>query len=173
MAESASLADLVDEGMMLVRSSLRLTAKNTLIVALLRDGASWDEPALIDSMRRDIDGLIAERLADLTRLESAIDRARGRPGQPRSPDDYRRMDVPVLERRREVGEALVARLRELATDEAALRHDLFAARDSALTEIQLHRWAAAGLLPRRIDPAERARQLRALRRDVAALRRGR
>src|SRR5215207_5546409 len=103
----------VDEGLLIVASAFRLALKNLLIVRALRDGADYDESALVAALNAEIGGLITEKEEEAVRLRKAMRSARRRKGWASWHDDYRQQDMPALERRAEISGRLVDRLRSL------------------------------------------------------------
>lgn len=163
---------LVDEGMLIVRSALRMSAKNRLIMQVLGAGETFDEDALIEEVRADARSLAAEKSDEAERLEVVATKAAKRPGRATFHDDYRRQDVRALTLRERVGRETARRLYELGDDDKALRDLIHSARESALDDVIQARISA--VMPYRRDPAyrrERNERMRALADDLAVLRR--
>jgi hypothetical protein len=168
-AASPSIDALVDEGMLVIGAALRLGAKNRLILRSLRDGAGYDEQELRQMFRAHMFALIEEKEEEHRRLAEEIPRARRLLGKPLSADDYRRVDVPVLELRQEVSEGLVDRLRASADDGDFLTRQLELARESALDEIVHPRLARMHVpLDERYE-SERAARMELVRADLLRL----
>ncbi len=163
---------LVDEGMLIVRSALRMSAKNRLIMQVLGAGETFDEDALIEEVRADARSLAEEKSDEAERLEVVATKAAKKPGRATFHDDYRRQDVRALTLRERVGRETARRLYELGDDDTALRDLIHSARESALDDVIQARISA--VMPYRRDPAyrrERNERMRALADDLAVLRR--
>ncbi len=163
---------LVDEGMLIVRSALRMSAKNRLIMQVLGAGETFDEDALIEEVRADARSLAEEKSDEAERLEVVATKASKKPGRATFHDDYRRQDVRALTLRERVGRETARRLYELGDDDTALRDLIHSARESALDDVIQARISA--VMPYRRDPAyrrERNERMRALADDLAVLRR--
>ncbi len=163
-----SLTPLIEEGLLVVASALRLSLKNHIILRALRDGQRWDDSALAALVRQDIDALSREKREDSERLALATTRASRRRGRATHASDYRRDDVELLADREKINRTVAERLRELAHDDGYIAGVVARARDSALDEILL----AASALPMAdatTDPVERAARITALRGEIAQL----
>lgn len=163
---------LVDEGMLIVRSALRMSAKNRLIMQVLGAGETFDEAALIEELRADARSLAEEKSEEAERLEAVATKAAKKPGRATYHDDYRRQDVRALILRERVGRETARRLHEFGEDDQALRDLMHSARDAALDDV-IHARISA-VMPYRRDPAyrrERAERMRALADDLSVLRR--
>jgi hypothetical protein len=163
---------LVDEGMMIVRSALRMSAKNRLIMQVLGSGDVFDEDALIAAVRLDAESLAAQKSEEASRLEGVVTKAAKKPGRATYHDDYRRQDVRALTLREQVGRQTARRLRDLSADDSTLRELIHSARESALDDVIQARLSA--VMPYRRDPdyrRERNERMRALTDDLAVLRR--
>lgn len=163
---------LVDEGMMIVRSALRMSAKNRLIMQVLGAGEAFDEDALVDAVRTDARALAEEKSEEAERLEVVATKAAKKPGRATFHDDYRRQDVRALTLRERVGRETARRLHELGDDDAALLDLIHSARESALDDVIQARLSA--VMPYRRDPLyrrERSERMRALADDLAVLHR--
>ncbi|MFD1714224.1 hypothetical protein ACFSBZ_07065 [Amnibacterium flavum] len=166
-AEEPSVERQVEEGVLIVAASLRLSMKNRLIVRALRDGELYDDTWMTGALRGEIDDLIAEKTSDADRLENTRARAQSRRGRPGDPADYRRMDVHALAMREQITRVLTMRMAELADDRTFTDAIIAAAREAALDEMLGSR------LKPSFDPADdptyaRERRLRinALKEDI-------
>ena len=146
--EPASLERLVEEGLLIADSALRMTLKNAIIVAALRDRRALDRDAL--------HALAVERLGELAEGERA---AAGRD----------RLEIGSGARRREqVRHALAERLAALAADSERIAAVVERSRASAWEEISgplADRASAAREAERALtadlDPEQRAERVAA------------
>lgn len=167
---SPDLDRLVDEGMMIARSALRMSAKNHLIVAALRSPDDFDEAALLERVRDDAAALAEEKDTEAGRLEGIAGKAAKRSGRASFHDDYRRQDVRALGLREQVNTEMARRLRALVEADEDLRELLSVARESALDDMLQARLVAA--IPFHLDPdylVERGQRLETLTRDLSIL----
>lgn len=168
-----SVESLVEEGMLIIRSALRLAAKNHLIIRALRDDEPYDRDELAVAVRSEMAELAAEKEADAARLKKAGARAARRRGRAVHQTDYRSSDVASLGLREQMNRRLASRLRTLADDDAFIDGILDAARDAAVTEL-----VSAGLgrtpvfRPDRDYERLRAARMRVVQRDLELLARG-
>lgn len=146
------LQRLVDEGMMIAESVLRMQVKNRIIVQVL--GAAADTPAGLDGgevgnmVIEALESFIAERRASANYLAIARDIASHREGEPTDVNDYRDRDAHPLDRRHRI--------------EAALVQELERRRDSAEFLARVQRRAQRAAMdemfrPRMLPAAPRAR----------------
>lgn len=164
-----SIDSLVEEGLLIARSALRLAIKNHIIIRALRERADFDYDDLHRALRDEVNALASERAADAERLEEARDRARKRKGRARHQTDYRQADVELLRLREQIDRVLVQRLQDLVDDEAFFREIVDAARDAAMTEImQAGLWPAETAVDERYRVARRAR-MESVKRDLLEL----
>ena len=140
----------VDEGMLVVAAALRMSAKNRLIVGVLRDRGTYDESGLADAVRDEIDALIAEKERTAERLIAVVARASNRRGDALHQSDYRRADAGAIELRRSIELALADRLRAARDDDQAVEAIVDEARGSAMEEMFRPRYLASA--PRDADP---------------------
>ena len=123
-APVAPISHVVDEGVMITRSAVRMAVKNRMIVAALRDGLSYDHAEFMHAA--------AEQFADFAaHEEESAKRVRERR---EAPNDT----TPDSERREEIHTGLGLAFREIELDVAALDAILTEARDDALAEIAKH-----------------------------------
>ncbi|CAN5179824.1 hypothetical protein BH11ACT3_BH11ACT3_02410 [soil metagenome] len=130
----APLDDLVDEGAMIVASTVRMAVKNLIIISALRDGRDFDEDAMLLEAQSELLRLAAEKREDAVRIGQFGEQAEGRFGKARHQTDYHESDIEALDLRGEVSLALADRLDELSRDEAYGRDLVEKARDSAFAE---------------------------------------
>ncbi|WP_309713831.1 hypothetical protein [Pseudolysinimonas sp.] len=160
-------SDVVADAVLLATGAVRSTVKNLLIVRALRDRADFDEPWWHSAVAREFELLAVENEADATRLEGVRTAAKKKQGRALHPADFRARDAPVLKRRMRILRKIATRLRELATDEDAVRALVEEARQNALHEITTARHDPSPRAAR--DPEERAAGLALLADDLAAL----
>lgn len=164
-----SIDSLVEEGLLIARSALRLAIKNHIIVRALRDRADFDDVELHRALRDEVQALASERAADAERLEDAGDVARTRKGRARHQTDYRQADVELLRLREQIDRVLAQRLLDLGEDEVFVREIVDEARDAAMTEIlQAGLWPVDTVVDDRYRMARRAR-MESVKRDLLKL----
>jgi hypothetical protein len=166
---SADVDRQVDEGMLVVAAALRMSAKNRLIVGVLRDRGSYDEGGLADAVRDEIDALIAEKEQTAERLIAVVARASNRRGDALHQSDYRRADAGAIELRRSIELALAERLRATRDDDAAIEAIVDQARGSAMEEMFRPRYLASSPNELEHDYAERRDERMGLLADDLAL----
>ncbi|GAA2173449.1 hypothetical protein GCM10009846_15510 [Agrococcus versicolor] len=125
----------VDEGLLIVITGLRLSARNRVVLDVLRDRADVTEASLAAAVRADALALAEEQRAGIERIQRIRDRAAGRRGQALHGADYRRGDVAPLELRARIAELLAQRLEALADDDDAVSAIVVAARRSAMDDM--------------------------------------
>jgi hypothetical protein len=130
----AALDDLVDEGAMIVASTVRMAVKNLIIVSALRDGRDFDPDAMLVEVQSELRRLADEKREDAARIEQFGERAEGRFGKARHQWDYHESDLEALDLRENVSLALAERLEALSHDEAYGRDLVEKARDAAFGE---------------------------------------
>ena len=170
-----STARIVDEGMLIALSAVRMAIKNRIIVGALRDHSDYVPADYARLTRQEIEAVARENDEDSTRVErlgSYLSRTTGK-GKGRDLENKRR-DVVRLGRRRTLHDNVAARLRELAADDDAVTKLVEKARSDALQEI--NEALAARLLAQRVDQrqpgyaAARTERMRAVGAiDLAAL----
>jgi hypothetical protein len=128
-----SIDALVDEGLLIVESGVRLAVKNQVILWALRDRADFDHLQYLDAVRERLLAAAAESAADADRLAEHLGQPEVRRGRRHPTGDA--TEPGRRERRLAVLLGLVARLRGLADDESYLAGLALAARDSAWEEI--------------------------------------
>jgi hypothetical protein len=125
---------LVDEGLMIAESAIRMSVKNHLIVQALRHRADFDPAELA--------GVAAERMLELADQEDGYAGALHERGLTTPIDafdawgDDEPSDTLRAERREALHRGLAAKLRAFATDDDALAALIDAARTAAWDEIQ-------------------------------------
>jgi hypothetical protein len=131
----SDLDDLIEEGELIAAAGARLAVKNLVIMGSLRDGLNYDEARYVQAAREELAALAREKEGDARRASRDLARVQNRPGRAQHFHDYRRADVPTLQRRQEYDSRLAARLRELASDENFARDLALQARANAWEEI--------------------------------------
>jgi hypothetical protein len=130
------LEDLVEEGVLIAASAVRLTVKNFIILSSVRDHEDYSPEKFVAAARADLELLADEKDADSARLTKLQAVASTRGGRAQHHDDYRMRDVTALARREAVSRGLAARLRELSLDEEYAAALVEAAHASAWGEIE-------------------------------------
>jgi hypothetical protein len=170
-----STARIVDEGMLIALSAVRMAVKNRIIVAALRDHHDYDPALYADVVRQELQEVARQNDEDSTRVErlgSYLARTTGK-GKGRELENKRR-DVVRLGRRRTLHDHVAERLREIAADDERVGALVEKARADALQEINAA--LSDRLLAQEVDPrqpgyaAQRAERMRAVGKiDLAAL----
>lgn len=120
---------LVEEGLQIVESGVKLSVKNQAIMWALRDGANFDHVQYLDAAREQLLAVAAESSVDADRTADEL-------AEPGDESRYANSAEPGrLERRLDVLMALVARIHELIDDESYLARLALSARDAAWDEI--------------------------------------
>jgi hypothetical protein len=159
----------IDEGVLISASTVRMAIKNRLIVAALRDRLDYDGEALAEAARREF-GLLARENDDTAdRLEQLreIEEANGEPEF--AVGDVRATQHAAHRRRPRIHRALAAALREQAEDDARVADLVERARIDAWEEIgrEITGQVREREFDARLDPDyERVRTIR-IRRFVA------
>ncbi len=129
------LDELVEEGVMIAGSAVRLAVKNLVIVGSLRDHVDYDERVYVDAVRDELITLADEKEADAERLMVIAEGASARAGRAANHSDYRSIDVGILSRRQAVAERLSKRLRALSSDDEFMQQLARSAHESAWEEV--------------------------------------
>lgn len=103
---------MVDEGLLIVASAVRLVVKNQAILRILRDGESVDTAWYTDAVRECLQQLALEKEDDAARVGAAIDNFIAPAMQPGFTPHM--IETDRLKRQREVLRKLAARLREIS-----------------------------------------------------------
>lgn len=130
-----SLDELVEEGVLIAGSAVRLAVKNLVIVGSLRDHVDYDERVYVAAVRDELLTLANEKEADAERLTSVAEGASARAGRAANHSDYRSIDVAILSRRQMVADRLSKRLRALSGDDEFMQALARAAHESAWEEV--------------------------------------
>ncbi len=124
-----STESLVDEGLQIVESGVKLAVKNQAILWVLRDGHDFDHLQYLEAVREQMLAVAAESADDADRTADEL-------ADPREKSRYANSAEPGrLERRLDVLMALVARIHERIDDESYLAGLALSARDAAWDEI--------------------------------------
>lgn len=153
------LEELVEEGLLIALSGVRLSVKNRILVHVLRDGADLDLDWCRAVVGSELHALAQESADDAQRLAAQM---AGKSTKPWVDADESYYEPARLPRRQQLLTMLAARLQGLATDEKRVRELAVASRDAAL-----HDLVAARAITRR-DP--RAIRTRARESEIAKLR---
>lgn len=163
------LETLVDEGVLIATSAIRLAVTNLAILRTLRDGEQFDLDWYLHAVREQLELLASEKYGDADRIAERISTApyRGL----REPQAY---EPERLERRRLMSKKLAERLLALAGDDAWVEQLALASRDAALDELA-HAVTAAALrsIPSTdvLTGAEHAIEIQDLKAELDGLRR--
>jgi hypothetical protein len=126
-----SVERIVEEGVLISASAVRMTVKNHIIVAALRDHVDYDREGLLDVARSDFLRLAAEGEATAERLDAKRPETR-EPGESAADAHRRREHL----RRPKVERMLATALRNEAADEETIERLVDRARTDASEEIR-------------------------------------
>jgi len=128
----APVSQVVDEGTMITRSAVRMTVKNRMIVAALRDGLDYDHARFMTEAAAQFTEFAVHEEASAERVREL--REQKRDVYSGSPSEQAEESV----RREHIHAGLAFSFRELALDLTALDAILTEARNDALTEMARH-----------------------------------
>jgi len=111
-----TVEELVEEGLLIAASAVRLAVANQLILRALRDRDDYDEAHARELVRAEMIALADEKDDDAQRLAATRVAAGTREGVALHQYDYRAADTALLARREKVVRALAGRLRRLSED---------------------------------------------------------
>ena len=125
----------VEEGVLVARSALRLSIKNSIIMLTLRDEKPWNDDDMIELARREIETLMAELTQTAERLEESSAAPRRTFGRSRRAAANARQDAEHQRTRARILRGVVDRLREIEEDPAQTHALLAVAREETLAEL--------------------------------------
>lgn len=157
------LEDLVEEGMLIALSGVRLGVKNRILVRVLRDGVALDLAWVCAVVGAELHALAQESADDADRLARQFAGKRPQPAAGVHGVDRVRWEPDRLPRREQLQRMLAARLQALSTDDEAVRGLAMASRDAALEDMVAARSSARH---RHDASAERAREREAAIADL-------
>jgi hypothetical protein len=126
-----SVERILEEGVLISASAVRMTIKNHIIVAALRDHTDYDRAGLLDVARADLLRLAGESEATAERLDAKRPETR-EPGESAADAHRRREHL----RRPKVERMLATALRSAAVDEEAIERLVDRAQTDASEEIR-------------------------------------
>src|SRR5689334_21560643 len=85
----ATLAELVDEGVMIAAAGVRLAVKNLMILKSVRDGLDYDQGRYESAVSEELLNMAEEKDADAARIARMRETASARSGRPEKHNDYR------------------------------------------------------------------------------------
>jgi hypothetical protein len=144
------LEDMVHDGILLARATIRMNLKNLMFLSAIRDHENFDEERYISAFHDECVALAAETISDAQRMDLLKESAEGRTGRPQHPSDYRWEDAPLLDLRQQSMIAISHELVALGQNNEAARAMIADARSSALSEladIVPPNWAAPNIDP--------------------------
>ena len=134
-AERSALERSVDEGLLIVRSALVVSATNHVIRRALQEALPFDEDVATQVVRDDMERLAEQQLAGAARVRR-LRRQTGRAyGQSRHQFDYRTDDAGALKLREATAKALAAELTRRRDDDAFVGGVVEAARSRAWDDV--------------------------------------
>ncbi len=149
------LDELVEEGLLIALSGVRLSVKNRILVRALRDEVDVDLGWCRAVVGSELHALAQESADGAARLAGQL---AGKKRDPWHEDDEARWEPERLPRRQQLLSMLAARLQQLATDEEAVRELAVASREAALDDLVSARLATEKRVPRPRAAASRARE---------------
>ncbi|KAB1659663.1 hypothetical protein F8O01_05240 [Pseudoclavibacter chungangensis] len=126
---------LVEEGLLIVATAIRMRVKNELILRTLQRGESFDRDELLELAREEIRTIVREKTASIKELGKMRARAARRHGHPTHGSDYRRADADGLEMRQRTDLGIRDVLLASLQDENYLASIVDQARASAMEEM--------------------------------------
>jgi hypothetical protein len=144
-----SIDALVEEGLLIIESGVRLSVKNQAILWALRDGVPFDHLQYLRAVREQLLATAAESAEDAERIAAQLAHPVRGPGRWNADDEA--AEPGRLERRLAVLRGLSTRLHALTDDESYLARLALSARDAAWEEIGTTVKATA-MLAGRTDP---------------------
>ena len=147
-ADPSPLERAVDEGFLIVRASLVVSAANQVIRRALQEHLPFDEEAATRAVREEAARLVDEQLEGMRRLRTVRRRTHRSYGQSQHQFDYRVEDVDALRMREATHKQLARLLGRAARDDAFVAEVVAAARarawdDVGSTVVDRIGWAAA------------------------------
>ena len=130
-----SLDEMVEEGLLIAVSTVRLAVKNRIIVSAIRDQVGYDPESYRDMAAEEIGVLVRQNETAARRMERERAAARTATGATRHGHDYRMADVEQLDLRNSVYESLARALRALVGDEQQMNDLVEAARRAAWDDV--------------------------------------
>ncbi len=170
----APISRVVEEGVLITASSVRMAIKNRLIVGALRDGRKFDAESLGEAAREEFLALADENAATASRLERLGNFAYAASGADFDDPFIDEDEIDEEHRRRpEVHRALAKALREEADNPERIRAIVEKARDDAWEEVgrELRSKLANTVYVRENDPKYekmRAKRIKDFKKDVLA-----
>ncbi|MGY6499181.1 MAG: hypothetical protein ACXIUP_13250 [Microcella sp.] len=162
--------ELIEEGILVSMSALRMKVKNRTIVWMLRDGNPWDDAAVREMAREELAGLADELEREAERLAALRPKAARRIGRSQHQYDYGQEDVYLLRQRENTNRSVAAKLVELGDDDAALDAIAAGVKHDNLMEI-----VSAAPLPfeprsdEPLDPQQQSRAIAAIERELQVM----
>ena len=129
-------ADAVAEGVIIAIAAARLSIRNRILVAAIRNDSAFSVEAVKPFARQTLEALADEQSAAADRARADWRRAWGKQSDPSGTHDYRGRDSRNLRRRARQYTGVAKELRERATDEAGLEHLIEQARDAAWGDVE-------------------------------------
>ncbi|TPW78370.1 hypothetical protein [Schumannella sp. 10F1B-5-1] len=171
--EIAPLERVVDEGVLITETAVRMSVKNAVILSALRDRLDLDRASLAAHAADELRAAADREVAAMERVRDAVAQAAGKP-KPRYVGDGAGRGEAIDAASERVRPVLVARLRELADDPEHLDELVERARADAWAEIATsfeRRAEALTTIEQRDDDEERRAERLAefLARDLGPL----
>jgi hypothetical protein len=130
-----TVAEAVEEGLLLTEYASRMSVKNSFLIRVLSGHESWDLTRGREVAAGVLRLLAAESDTDADNLDQLIAKIREDPGSVRDPHGYTDDDLPNMEHRRDVSREVARRLREQSVDEVHLIELVGSARRDAWHEV--------------------------------------
>lgn len=130
-----SVAEAVEEGLMLTEYASRMSVKNSFLIRVLSGHESWDLARGREVASGVLQLLAAESDTDADNLDLLITKIQGAPDSAWDPQGYSSDDLPNMEHRRDVSREVARGLREQSVDEVYLTELVGSARRDAWREV--------------------------------------
>ncbi|MFC4224835.1 hypothetical protein [Lysinibacter cavernae] len=131
----APVEEVVRQGVMIAEVSVRMAAKNFIIMNAMGDQASYDEAAVMRAVREELASIADEKHEDAERVQAARTKGHGKFAAWVRHGDAVFDEPEVPTRRQEVYELLAAQLNRLREDDDYVRATAEEARQDAWLEL--------------------------------------
>lgn len=130
-----TVAEAVDEGLLLTEYASRMTVKNRFLRRILTGQESWDLARGRRVASETLQALAREADTDADNLDLLVTKFRDNPRAARDAQGYSFDDLPNMEHRRDVSREVARRLREQSADEEYLNELVGKARQDAWRDV--------------------------------------
>ncbi len=133
--EPAPIEEVVRQGVMIAEVAVRMAAKNFIIINAMGDQASYDEEAVMEAVRDELEALAIEKHADALRIAEVRQQREKSLGKWLKKDPTEVEESSQMERRQQSYELLADELTNLQDDDDYIRESAEKARQQAWLEI--------------------------------------